>query len=97
MLTEGEFEGHQAIVIRPAKPFEFMKLSAEVRNRIYNYYFGSKGVVGEGIVLDGKRSTTKDVYAKTYANSLKHRVGILTVSKEVRFQSDPSFTRTWYD
>lgn len=83
MITEGPFEGYQAILLRPAKAFPYLKLPKEVRARIYGFYFAQKGVVGEAIVLDGKRAN-KDIYAKTYAESSKDRVGLLAVNKEVR-------------
>lgn len=83
MLTEGPHEGHQAIIIRPAKAFEFLKLTKEIQARVYEYYFAQKGVVGETIVLDGKRAN-KEIYAKTFAEGSKTRVGLLAVNKEVR-------------
>ncbi|GAB1731135.1 hypothetical protein NU195Hw_g3575t1 [Hortaea werneckii] len=81
MLTEGPHEGHQAIIIRPAKAFEFLKLTKEIQARVYEYYFAQKGVVGETIVLDGKRAN-KEIYAKTFAEGSKTRVGLLAVNKE---------------
>ena len=83
MLTEGPHEGHQAIIIRPAKAFEFLKLTKEIQARVYEYYFAQRGVVGETIVLDGKRAN-KEIYAKTFAEGSKTRVGLLAVNKEVR-------------
>lgn len=85
MITEGPNEGYQAILIRPARPFDFMKLTPEIRNRIYSYYFASVGVVDNPIVVDGKRSTqSKQPYAKTYCKGDTNRVALLAVSKEVR-------------
>ncbi|KAF2772015.1 hypothetical protein EJ03DRAFT_348828 [Teratosphaeria nubilosa] len=88
VYTTGEYEGNQAIMIRPARPFPFMKLPKELRARIYNFYFAQKGVVGDTILLDGKRSN-KDVYAKTYAEGHKNRVGLLAVSKEISTEATP--------
>ncbi|RMY13428.1 hypothetical protein D0866_14076 [Hortaea werneckii] len=91
MLTEGPHEGHQAIIIRPAKAFEFLKLTKEIQARVYEYYFAQKGVVGETIVLDGKRAN-KEIYAKTFAEGSKTRVGLLAVNKEVCTTHLPSPT-----
>lgn len=82
MLTEGEFEGCQAIIIRPAKPFPFLKLPKEARKRIYDYYFAPKGVVDSEIQVEGKRAA-KDLYAKAYADGSKNRVALLAVNKEI--------------
>ncbi|KAI7269563.1 hypothetical protein KC352_g8414, partial [Hortaea werneckii] len=90
MLTEGPHEGHQAIIIRPAKAFEFLKLTKEIQARVYEYYFAQKGVVGETIVLDGKRAN-KEIYAKTFAEGSKTRVGLLAVNKEVHNEALPIF------
>ena len=62
-----------------------MTLSREIRNRVYHFYFGvnSHGKEISCIALDGKRSTNRDVYAKTYADNSKHRVALLAVSKAV--------------
>ncbi|RMY25035.1 hypothetical protein D0866_11226 [Hortaea werneckii] len=90
MLTEGPHEGHQAIIIRPAKAFEFLKLTKEIQARVYEYYFAQKGVVGETIVLDGKRAN-KEIYAKTFAEGSKTRVGLLAVNKEVYTDALPIF------
>ncbi|KAF2163868.1 hypothetical protein M409DRAFT_25643 [Zasmidium cellare ATCC 36951] len=81
-FTSGELEGCQAIIIRPPKAFDFKSLTPEVRGRIYRFYFASKGIVDADIVLDGKRSSNKEVYAKTYAEGLKNRVGLLALNKE---------------
>ncbi|KAI7066055.1 hypothetical protein KC339_g15622 [Hortaea werneckii] len=90
MLTEGPHEGHQAIIIRPAKAFEFLKLTKEIQARVYEYYFAQRGVVGETIVLDGKRAN-KEIYAKTFAEGSKTRVGLLAVNKEVYTDALPIF------
>ncbi|KAK0321100.1 hypothetical protein LTR82_008017 [Friedmanniomyces endolithicus] len=82
VIAEGEYEGYQAILLRPAKAFQFLKLSKEVRQRTYGFYFAQKGVVDEAIVIDGKRAN-KEVFAKTFAEGSKHRVGLLAVNKEV--------------
>jgi len=82
VIAEGEYEGYQAVLLRPAKAFPFLKLSKEVRARTYGFYFAQKGVVDEAIVIDGKRAN-KEVFAKTFAEGSKHRVGLLTVNKEV--------------
>lgn len=82
MMTEGEFAGMQALLIRPAKPFPFLKLQKEVRVRVYRFYLAQKGIVDEPIVFDGKRPN-KEPYAKTFADGSKTRIGLLTANKEV--------------
>jgi len=60
-----------------------MKLSSEIRQRIYTLYFFTKGQGSLPITFDGKRrNDTKDPYAKTFAEGNKNRVGLLTISKE---------------
>ena len=84
MITEGPDEGCQVIVVRPAKPFNLMGLTSEIRCMIFEYYFANKGIVGEPINLDGKRKgLLNDIYAKAYSNDSKNRVGLLAVNKEV--------------
>ncbi|KAK4550057.1 hypothetical protein LTR36_003024 [Oleoguttula mirabilis] len=90
VFTEGPYEGQQAIIIRPAKAFPFLKIPKELRARIYGFYFAQKGVVGESIVLDGKRAN-KEIYAKTYADGSKNRVGLLGVNKELHNEAIPIF------
>lgn len=61
-----------------------MKLSPEVRQRIYMFYFMTKGGSSVPIAFDGKRKNdTKDPYSKMFAQSSKNRVGLLAVNKEV--------------
>lgn len=61
-----------------------MKLPIEVRTRIYGFLFFTKGQGSQPIALDGKRKDeTKALYAKSFAEGSKTRVGILAVSKEV--------------
>lgn len=83
VFTEGELAGLQGIIVRPAKAFLFMKVPKEVRLRIYNFYLAPQGVVNGPIVVDGKRTGNKELYAKTYADSSKDRVALLAVCKEV--------------
>lgn len=84
MLTEGPDEGCQVILIRPAKPFNFLGLPKNPRAIIFEYYFANKGIVGSAISLDGKRKgLVNDIYAKTYSSEFKNRVGLLSVNKEV--------------
>ncbi|KAK3068235.1 hypothetical protein LTR53_014356 [Teratosphaeriaceae sp. CCFEE 6253] len=83
VFTKGEYEGYQAVLLRPAKAFPFLKLPEVARARIYGFYFAQMGVVGEAIVLEGKRTLNKDIYAKAYAEGSKNRVGLLAVNKEV--------------
>ncbi|KAK4998943.1 hypothetical protein LTR66_001933 [Elasticomyces elasticus] len=86
MLTEGTYSGFQAVIIRPAKAFPFMKLSEEVRVRIYKIILAPKTGT---IVLDCVNSARKAVTAKIYANGDKHRLAILGVSKEIRKAAFP--------
>ncbi|KAK0272350.1 hypothetical protein LTR35_012933 [Friedmanniomyces endolithicus] len=90
VIAEGEYEGYQAILLRPAKAFPFLKLSKEVRQRTYGFYFAQKGVVDEAIVIDGKRAN-KEVFAKTFAEGSKHRVGLLAVNKEIHEEAIQAF------
>ncbi|EME79384.1 uncharacterized protein MYCFIDRAFT_177985 [Pseudocercospora fijiensis CIRAD86] len=73
MLTDGEYAGHQAIIVRPAKPFDFMSISVEARNLVYRYYFAAKALVNGSIIIDGKRQTTKEPFAKAFADGSKQR------------------------
>ena len=84
LIEDGPYKGHQAIVIQPAKPFRFLDLKPEIRNRIYKQYFAMKGIINEDIVFDGKRNISKEAYAKSYAQGSKDRVALLAVCKEVR-------------
>jgi hypothetical protein len=79
MFTEGEFEGQQAVIIKPAKAFPFERLPEEVRERIYKVYFAPGGVIGNDIVLEGRRSS-RDVYAKSYSEGSKNRVSQISPS-----------------
>ena len=89
-MTEGEWEGYEAIILKPAKPFPFMKLPKEARASIYAYYFAPSRVTDNKIVLEGKRSN-KDIYAKQYSEGSKYRVGLLTINKEVYEEAIPIF------
>lgn len=62
-----------------------MDLPEVVRNSVYRMYFAPKGLTEATtpIVLDGKRSTDKVPYSKSYAEGSKSRVGLLAVSKMV--------------
>ncbi|KAF2217886.1 hypothetical protein CERZMDRAFT_80541 [Cercospora zeae-maydis SCOH1-5] len=93
MLTEGPEEGCQVILLRPAKPFDFVKLKPEIRTRIYRFYFANRGVVDDPIHLDGKRKGLfNDIYAKTYSSDSKNRVGLLAVSKEIHGEAIQIFS-----
>lgn len=85
LIPEGQDkEGHQVILLKPAPGFKFMKLPFEVRTRIYGFLFFTKGQASQPIALDGKRKDeSKALYAKSFAEGSKYRVGILAVSKEV--------------
>lgn len=93
MLTEGDYAGHQAIIIRPAKPFNFVKISPEARNLVYRYYFAADCIANGPILVDSKRTSNKEPYAKTFANGSKNRVAILAVSKEVSSATLPPYTQ----
>jgi hypothetical protein len=79
MFTEGDFEGQQAVIIKPAKAFPFERLDKEIRERIYKVYFAPGGVIGNDIVLEGRRSS-RDVYAKSYSEGSKNRVSQISPS-----------------
>lgn len=91
MFTDGPYEGQQAILLRPAKAFPFLKLPKEARKRVYSFYFAPNGVVGNEIVVEGKRSSTKEMFAKSYADGLKNRVALLATNKEINQEATPLF------
>ncbi|KAK5172013.1 uncharacterized protein LTR77_003650 [Saxophila tyrrhenica] len=93
VFTEGEFEGHQAIILKPAKAFEFARLPEEVRKRVYKFYFAASGIVGKEIVLEGRRPD-KDIYAKSYAEGSKSRVALLAVNKAIYEEAAPILYET---
>ncbi|SMQ45323.1 unnamed protein product [Zymoseptoria tritici ST99CH_3D7] len=62
--------GQQAIVIRPSKPFDFLELPDKALNSVYRFYFASAGSTTDGINLDGKRTSNREIYAKTYDHLL---------------------------
>lgn len=87
-MQGGEWDGHEAIIIKPAKPFPLMKLPKEARASIYSYYFAPTRVTNREIVLEGKRSN-REIYAKQYCEGSKFRVGLLAVNKEVYDEALP--------
>lgn len=89
MLQGGEYDGMQAIIIRPAKAFNFSGLPEEVRVRIYREYFAPSGIKGSPIPLEGKRKSNNEVYAKSYADGSKHRVALLAVNKDIYAKALP--------
>ena len=88
MFTEGEFEGYQAVLVRPAKAFPFLKLPDVVRNRIYKLYLAPKGIENAEIVLEGRRPN-KEVFAKMYADGSKNRVALLATTKQITNEALP--------
>ncbi|SMY24740.1 unnamed protein product [Zymoseptoria tritici ST99CH_1A5] len=89
ILDSGPYAGQQAIVIRPSKPFEFLGLPDEARNRVYRFYFASAGSTTDRISLDGKRTSNREIYAKTYAGGSKYRVALLAVNKQINTEAHP--------
>lgn len=90
VIDSGEYEGFQAILIRPAKAFNFNGLPEEVRARVYRHYFAPIGT-GNTITLEGKRKSNNEVYAKTYADGSKNRVALLAANKEIHDKALPIF------
>lgn len=90
-MQDGEYDGMQAILIRPAKAFNFNGLPEEIRARIYRHYFAPGGIIGGTIVLEGKRKSNNEVYAKTYADNSKNRVALLAANKEIHSKALPIF------
>ena len=88
-FSEGELAGYQAVILRPAKPFPFLKLSKEIRKRIYDLYFAPKGVLNSDITVEAKRASNKELYAKQYAEGSKDRVALLAINKEVYEEAIP--------
>ncbi|GAB7334146.1 hypothetical protein MBLNU13_g06217t1 [Cladosporium sp. NU13] len=91
VVPEGQqYEGHQVVLLKPSQAFKFMKLSKELRIRIYTYLFYTKGQGSQSIVIDGKRKyEPKDPYAKSFAQGSKYRVAILTANKEINKEATP--------
>jgi hypothetical protein len=87
-FTSGEFEGCEAIILQPAKPFPFLKVPKEARSKIYTFYFAPNRITNSEIALEGKR-TNKDLFAKMYSEGSKYRVGLLTVNKEIYDEALP--------
>lgn len=83
VFTSGEYEGYEAILLQPARPFPFLKLPKEARAKIYSYYFAPSRVVNADIALEGKRPANKESYAKMYSETSKYRVALLATCKEV--------------
>lgn len=65
-----------------------MKLDQEVRARIYKFYLAPEGVCGKSVVLESRRSN-RDVWAKSYSEGSKNRVGLLTVNKTIHEEAKP--------
>ena len=92
MITEGPYEGQQAILLRPAKPFPFLKLPKECRTRICTFYFAPKGIVNNPIPLEARRTiANRGMYARTYADGSKYRVALLATNKEIYEEAAPIF------
>lgn len=88
-MPEGEWEGYEAIIIKPAKPFPFLKLPKEARARVYSYYFAPNHVTNSTISIEAKRTSNKENYAKQYSEGSKFRVGLLTINQEVYEEALP--------
>lgn len=88
-FTSGEFEGCEAIILQPAKPFPFLKVPKEARAKIYTFYFAPNRITNSEIALEGKRTTNKDIFAKMYSEGSKYRVALLTVNNEVYDEALP--------
>lgn len=91
MATDDEYKGCQLIILRPASAFPFMKLPAECRHMVYEAYFAAKGIIGNPVVIEGKRKGNGDVYAKAYANGEEYRVALLAASKTINAEAAPVF------
>jgi len=85
LLPEGhDYAGHQAIVVLPSKPFPLMKLSDEVRSRIWQYVLAPQGHLEGKVVISNATGGKSGVSAKEYTQGIKqHRLGCLLVNKEV--------------
>lgn len=88
VFTEGEFEGNQAIILKPAKAFPFLRLPENIRQIVYKVYFAANGIIGKEIVLEGRR-TNKDIYAKSYSEGSKNRVALLAASNSIYDEAVP--------
>lgn len=83
IIQGGQYDGYQAIVLQPAKPFPIMRLSEELRHKIYREYFAPLGLLNGSIKIESKRKKDSSYYAKSYTEGSKYRVSLLVVNKEV--------------
>jgi len=91
MLTQGEYAGHQALILKPSSPFPFIGLPVDARTLVYQHYFAPEGK------LDGKieiGQANGGLSAKTYASEAKHRLALLMVNKEVSPTSKATDTQS---
>ncbi|THV72545.1 hypothetical protein D6D28_03891 [Aureobasidium pullulans] len=74
--------GCQAIIIKPAAPFQFMKLPKDIRGRILRYNLAPKNA--DGVLLNKIDIVEKSgaIKAKDYAKEFKHRLAITILNKE---------------
>lgn len=84
MIQEGEYKGHQAIIIAPSKPLPFMEFPIAARLLVYEYYFAppipESNNLGQKIKING---TAAGISAKEYSSQFKNRTALLGVCKDV--------------
>ncbi|GAM88514.1 hypothetical protein ANO11243_065470 [Dothideomycetidae sp. 11243] len=80
MLEEGVHAGHMALVLRPARPFQFMRLPEETKRDILRLALAPEGYLAGKILVATKNNV---VASKNYAEGKKDRLGFMRVSKTV--------------
>ncbi|OCL06536.1 hypothetical protein AOQ84DRAFT_75249 [Glonium stellatum] len=84
VLKDGEYEGHVALIMKQAFPFAFMKLSMDIRKRVYQHLFEPE----ENVVrIKTKTGGQKLPHAPGYNSH--NRAAIVAVSSEVRMEALP--------
>ena len=74
-------------MVLPEKPFRFLDLPTELRTIILRYALAPSGVIGGKIEVVGPTSKVYIATAKAYSEGYKHRVGLMTICKEVSLRS----------
>ncbi|GAB7354710.1 hypothetical protein MBLNU459_g5127t1 [Dothideomycetes sp. NU459] len=102
LLSEGQYAGHQAIIVAPSKPFNFMALPKPIRLQIYHEYLvptdNSRGIItfcstGTGVKAKtyyaSNISEKKDPEKKDPEKNNKHRLALLGTNKEILAEAYP--------
>lgn len=86
MLEDGPYAGDFALVIRPSKPFPFLRLPKHIRTKIYHHVLFPEDEDDKHKIVISSRAANKGggVMAKSYIGQTKNRLSLLHVNKEVR-------------